>query len=256
VVHAYAEYGAGCVHLFNGIFAFAIWEEKKQRLFLARDRIGVKPLFYMEQGNTLLFASEIKTILACPGVRARLDREGAAQLLLLGPGRLPGSGVFRDVREVEPGSWAFYQDGKLFLHQYWHLTDREHREPFRDTLEYVRYLVTDAIKRQMVSDVTIGTFLSGGLDSSLISAVCAREMAERGERLHTFSVDYVDHEKYFRPGKFQPSSDSHYIRLMARELGTEVIDEAKLLELLGGKGAGEKTAPAAAPVKYEQGALF
>ena len=220
VLHAYAEYGADCVHRFNGIFAFAVWEEKKKRLFLARDRIGVKPLFYKLHEGGLLFASEIKVILAYPTVQPQLDAQGAAQLILLGPGRLPGSGVFRDILEVEPGYCGYYSNGRLELQQYWKLRDREHRESFEETSECVRYLVTDAIKRQMVSDVPIGTFLSGGLDSSIITAVCAREMQGRGERLHTFSVDYADNDRYFQANKFQSDSDGTYIDLMQKSLNT------------------------------------
>ena len=220
VLHAYAEYGEACLNRFNGIFAFGVWETKARRLFLARDRIGVKPLFYMRHGGGLLFASEMKTILAYPTVKARLDTVGASQLTLMGPGRLPGSGVFRDVREIEPGSCGYYGEGRLKLRRYWKLTDREHRDSFEETVAQVRYLVTDAIRRQMVSDVPIGTFLSGGLDSSIITAVCAGEMQKRGEVLRTFSVDYQDNDRYFQANKFQPDSDSDYIRLMMAELDT------------------------------------
>ena len=221
VLHAYIQWGESCVHRLNGIFAFAVWEEESGRLFLARDRIGVKPLFYKIHQKGLLFASEIKTILCYPTVRAELDEEGAAQLILLGPGRMPGSGVFRGIQEVEPGCCGYYEKGKLQLRRYWQLRDRVHEDNFQQTVERVRELVTDAIRRQMVSDVPIGTFLSGGLDSSLITAVCAQEKKRHGERLKTFSVDYVDHEKYFQPGKFQPNSDSHFIRLMMDALDTE-----------------------------------
>lgn len=221
LLHAYAEFGERCLEMLNGIYAFAIWEEKRRRLFLARDRIGVKPLFYRQEGQGLLFASEIKTILAYPGIRAELDEEGAAQLILLGPGRLPGSGIFRGIREVEPGYWGYFEDGKLSLHQYWKLRDREHRENFAETVEHVRYLVTDAIHAQMVSDVPIGTFLSGGLDSSIITALCAGKMAERGEVLSTFSVDYENNQKFFVPNPFQPTADGDYIHLMAESFHTD-----------------------------------
>ena len=214
VLHSYAQWGAGCVERFNGIFAFAVWEKNACRLFLARDRIGVKPLFYRVDGHGLIFASEIKTILACPGIRAELDREGAMQLLMLGPGRMPGSGVFRGIREIEPGCRGYYEEARLRIDRYWRLRDREHTDSFPQTVEKVRWLVLDAIRRQMVSDVPIGTFLSGGLDSSLISAVCAGEAAKKGEKLKTFSVDYADNDKYFVPGKFQPNADGHYIRIM------------------------------------------
>ncbi len=221
VLHAYAQWGCGCVRRFNGIFALAVWEHKQKRLFLARDRIGVKPLFFTVLGERMIFASEIKTILACPGVKAELDREGAAQILMLGPGRLPGSGVFRNIRELEPGQCGYFENGRLNLWRYWRLTDRVHRDSFGETVETVRSLVRDAIRRQMVSDVPIGTFLSGGLDSSLISAICAGELAEKGERLRTFSVDYADNDRYFQPSKFQPNSDGHYIRRMLDELHSD-----------------------------------
>jgi len=218
VLHAFAQWKEGCVDRFNGIFAFGIWEKKRKRLFLARDRIGVKPLFYTAVSGGLLFASEIKTLLAYPAVPRELDGEGAAQILLLGPGRIPGSGVFKNIVELKPGCCGYYSRGNWNWWQYWKLCDREHTDSFEETAECVEYLVIDAIRRQMVSDVPIGTFLSGGLDSSLISAVCAKEMANRGEKLDTFSVDYENNDKYFVPGKFQPNSDNSYISIMQNDL--------------------------------------
>lgn len=214
VLHSYAQWGEDCVRKFNGIFAFAVWEQERERLFLARDRIGVKPLFFTQYRNGLLFASEIKTILAYPGIPRVLDREGIYQLIMLGPGRMPGSGVFRGIRELEPGYRGYYENGHLKLERYWHLQDRENHDSFAEAVEKVRYLVTDAIRRQMVSDVPLGAFLSGGLDSSIISAVCAGEYARGGRQLNTFSVDYADNGKFFRASKFQPDSDDHYIDCM------------------------------------------
>ena len=221
VLHAYAEYGADCLECFNGIFAFAVLEKQSGRIFLARDRAGVKPLFYMRHQGGLLFASEMKTILTYPTVSSELDEVGAAQLILLGPGRMPGSGVFRGMEELEPGCCAFWENCRLDIRRYWKLTDREHRDSFEETVENVRFLVTDAIRRQMVSDVPVGTFLSGGLDSSIITAICAKEMQNRGERLKTFSVDYANNEQYFVSNKFQPESDGEYIRLMQESLNTD-----------------------------------
>ncbi len=221
LLHAYAQWGEATLEKLNGIFAFAVWMQRQRRLFLARDRMGVKPLFYKLHEGGLLFASEIKTILAYPTVRAEIDADGAAEVLLLGPGRTPGSGVFRGIEELEPGCCGTWCSGRWTWRRYWKLTDREHRDSFEDTAEHVRFLVTDAIRRQMVSDVPIGTFLSGGLDSSLISAVCAEEMRRSGEKLHTFSVDYENNERYFIPGKFQPNSDNGFIRIMEDCLGTE-----------------------------------
>ena len=215
VLHSFLQWGEDCLDKFNGIFVFAVWDGR--RLFLARDRIGVKPLFYKEHGGGLLFGSEIKNILAYPGVKAEIDEDGAAELILLGPGRTPGCGVYRGIHEIEPGCCGWYENGKLRLRRYWKLRDREHRESLEETAEHVRVLVLDAVRRQMVADVPIGTFLSGGLDSSIITAICAGFQ----ENLPTFSVDYAGNDRYFRPTKFQPNSDGSFIRLMQKEFGTD-----------------------------------
>lgn len=220
VLHSFVQWDRACLERMNGIFAFAVWQEQEKRLFLARDRIGVKPLFYKCHQEGLLFASEIKTILAYPGVKAELDQEGAAQLLLLGPGRMPGSGVFRDIRELEPGCCAEFQNGRLTTCRYWFLRDRIHTDPFEETVEKVRFLVTDAIQRQLVSDVPLGCFLSGGLDSSIISAVAAKSFVEKGSPMDTFSIGYRGEEHFFQAGKFQPTSDRDYITVMADFLGS------------------------------------
>lgn len=233
LLHGYAQWGEQVLQELNGIFAFAVWEEKRRRMFIARDRMGVKPLFYTQMAGGFVFASEVKTILEFPGIHPYLDAEGIGQLLLLGPGRTPGSGVLKDIFEIEPGCCGTFECGKLNVNRYWQLKDREHRENFEDTVAYVRYLVEDAIKRQMVSDVPIGCFLSGGLDSSIITAVCAREL---GTQLDTFSVDYRENDRYFQPGKFQPNSDKVYIETMCDNLPCThhwtVLEQEQLLACL------------------------
>ena len=214
VLHSFAQFGPGCLDKFNGIFAFAVYVPQEDRLFLARDRMGVKPLFYARVGNGLVFASEIKTILAYPGFTPVLDEQGACELLLLGPGRTPGSGVLQGIYEIEPGCCGEVSDA-LRIRRYWRLIDREHTHGFEETVEHVSFLVRDAIRRQLVSDVPLGTFLSGGLDSSIISAVAAQEYSCQGKRLDTFSIDYDQSEKYFTPNKFQPTCDNDYIGIMA-----------------------------------------
>lgn len=221
VLHAYAQWSEGCLEKFNGIFAFGIWEHKRKKLFLARDRMGVKPLFYSLRKCGILFASEIKTILAHPEVNAEIDAEGVTQVVMFGPGRIPGSGVFKGIQELEPGCFGCFSCGKWNWRRYWKLRDSEHTDTFEQTAEKVRYLVTDSIKRQMVSDVPIGTFLSGGLDSSLISSVCAHALKQRDQQLTTFSVDYENNERYFVPGKFQPNADGEYIRIMENYLQSD-----------------------------------
>ena len=218
VLHAYAQWGQDCLMKFNGIFAFGVWENRNQRLFLARDPMGVKPLFYMCLQGGLLFSSEIKTILTYPDAKAELDENGVGELLLLGPGRTPGSGVFRNVQEVKPGHCGYFQGGKWEEKCYFRLTDGPFTDTFPETVEKVRYLVKDAITRQMVSDVPIGTFLSGGLDSSIITAQCASQM---DSPLPTFSLDYANNDRFFVPEKFQPTSDNAFIRLMQTHLQTD-----------------------------------
>ena len=220
LLHAYAEWGECCVERLNGIFAFAVWAAKAKMLFLARDRCGVKPLFFAQAENSLIFGSELKTLLCHPAVPPRVDKNGLAEILLLGPGRMPGSGVFHNVKELLPGQCAVFEPdtGRLTTRLYWQLTDHEHGDSFPATVARVRDLVLDAIQRQLVADVPVATFLSGGLDSSIISAVADRQFAARGEQLQTFSVGYQDNKKFFRTGKFQPGADAPYIRKMNESL--------------------------------------
>lgn len=220
LLQSYVHWGPKCVEQCNGIFAFAIWEHRAKRLFLARDRIGVKPLFYAEIPGGLVFGSEIKALLQHPAVPHEIDETGVAELLLLGPGRTPGFGVFRTVREVKPAHSGYFMQGTLRLAPYWALHAAKHRASFEETAAHVRELVTDAVQRQLVSDVPLGTFLSGGLDSSLLSSLASEAMARTGKPLHTFSVDYRDNERYFQKSHFQPTSDPVYIRCMERYLGS------------------------------------
>ena len=136
--------------------------------------------------------------------------------MLLGPGRIPGSGVFRDIYELLPGECGYYDaaEDRLTLRRYWRLTDHPHTDSFEDTAEKVCFLVLDSIERRLSADVPVCTFLSGGLDSSLISAVADRYFSKPGMRLHTVSVDYKDNEKYFRANKFQPNSDPSFTHKM------------------------------------------
>lgn len=235
VLKAYACWGEKCLDKFNGIFAFAVWEKHNKRLFLARDRIGVKPLFFCKQEDRFIFSSEIKGILAA-GVPAVADINTVSELMLLGPGRTGGCGVFKGIDELPPACFAYLQSGELSITKYWRLIQREHTDNIDQTAEKVRYLLTDAIERQLVSDVPIGTFLSGGLDSSIISSVAARYMKKRGEQLHTFTVDYRDNDKNFKASKFQPNTDSDFTGLMNDYLGAVnhkvVIDTPALVDAL------------------------
>ncbi len=235
---AFIQWGPECVERFNGIFAFGIWSEHDQSLFLARDRMGVKPLFYVLQGNRLIFGSELKALLAHPQVQARIDAQGVAELFGLGPARTPGFGVFKGVSELRPGCWLrFGRDSEVKVRRYWELQSQPHSDDFDTTVAKVRELVVDAIKRQLVSDVPICTFLSGGLDSSIISAIAANEYQSNGfDALRTFSIDYVDNERYFKPSAFQPNSDRPWIEQMVEFLRTRhqttIVDTPQVCEAL------------------------
>lgn len=236
VLLGYAEWGEKCVERFNGIFAFAVWDKLNEKLFMARDRIGVKPLFYTLKNGVLYFASEIKGLFAF-GVPARLGAEGVREIMLIGPARTCGCGILEGIEELSPAECGFFSKGGLVKRKYWDLSDGEEvKESFEECLEHVKSLVTDAITRQTVSDVPLCTFLSGGLDSSIISALTAKIFAERGERLHTFSVEYRDNAKYFKAGKFQPNADDEYIAIMAKHIQSEhhrvIIDTPELVDAL------------------------
>lgn len=237
ILAAYAEWGAECLRHFNGVFAFAIWDDTSASLFAARDRVGVKPLFFARRGEGLLFGSELKALLAHPAVRPEVDEEGLAEVLVMGPGRTPGHGVFRGVEELRPGSWLRFDRNGLQVKSYWQLASHPHPDDLDTTVERVRDLFQDAVRRQLASDVSLGTMLSGGLDSSAISAVVAKVLREEGKGpLRTFSVDYVGNEKHFRPNEFQPHSDAPWVRRMAEHLGsvhqTVIIDTEELASAL------------------------
>ncbi len=221
LLKSYIKWKERCVEKFNGIFAFAIWEKKTEKLFIARDRIGVKPFFYYNRNGKFIFASEIKSILASGCVEAEADINSISEIILLGPGRTQGCGVFRNIEELPPATCGYYDENGLKTWKYWTLEDKEHTDNLNTTIEKVRFLVTDSIERQLISDVPVCTFLSGGLDSSLISSVADRYFTARGEKLHTFSLDYKDNDIYFKESKFQPNSDSSFIKIMSDYLNAE-----------------------------------
>lgn len=234
---SYIEWGKSCVEHLNGIFAFGIWNDKKQSLFLARDRFGVKPLFYAKRGSSLFFASELKALLVHPEIRPEINREGLAEVFALGPARTPGHGVLKDVHEVKPAHTLSFDQYGIRQGRYWTMESHPHFDSLEVTVEKVRNLVKDSIERQLVADVPVCTFLSGGLDSSAITSIAATHFKNSGkDPLHTFSIDYVDNDKYFRPSSFQPNSDAYYVKKMCEEFHTEhhsvLVDTHELSDAL------------------------
>ena len=212
---SYIAWGVNCIKKFNGIFAFAIYDEEKERVFLARDQMGVKPLFYSINNKNIIFASEIKAILANPMVKAQIDREGITELFALGPAVIPGKAIYKNILEIAPANCLLISKENIKVWEYWKVTLQENKETVEEAAEHVRLLLFDAIKRQLVGDVPICTFLSGGLDSSAISAIAAEEFRNRGKILNTYSIDYKDNEKYFKSSLFQPTSDKYWAFRMA-----------------------------------------
>lgn len=220
LLYSYIHYGSQCAQKLNGIYAFAVYDGMRQSVFLCRDRFGVKPLFYYDTGDTFVFASEIKALFKYPSIRAELDRDGLCEIFAISPARTCGCGVFKGVCELKPGHCMRIGRCGVAVTPYWRLKSSEHTDSYEDTIEKVRYLATDAIRRQLVSDVPIATFLSGGLDSSFITAVAAMEMRKKGQRLSTYSFDYEGNDKYFKKSSFQPDSDSEWVPRMSEAFNT------------------------------------
>lgn len=222
LLKAFIYYGYNVVNHLNGIFAFAIWNEGKKELFLARDHFGVKPLFYSIKDNQLIFASEIKALFEYPSIYPKIDEQGISELFGIGPAHTPGVGVFKGIEELKPANYLVFNRSGMRIKEYWKLKSRMHTDDIATTCSTVKELLTDAIERQLVSDVPLCTFLSGGLDSSIITLYSANYCRKHDlPMINTYSVDYVDNDKNFQKTDFQPNSDSDYINLITNKLGTK-----------------------------------
>ena len=212
VLHAYEESGPDCLTRFNGQFAFAIWNSSRQELFLARDRLGVRPLFYTLVGGGLTFASEIKAILADPRIAAQLDPVALDQVFTFWSPLSPRT-AFRNIQELPPGHYLLARNGRLTMRQYWSMGFPEkgvHREPgsLAECVEEFRSLLVDSTRIRLRADVPVGAYLSGGLDSSMIAAIVRRL---GGSKLDTFSIAFSDSQY----------DERDFQRRMARFLGTD-----------------------------------
>lgn len=234
---AYIEWGEQCVEHLNGIFAFAVWDQDAEQLFIARDRLGVKPLFYREENGSLLFGSEIKAILAHPQVKSEIGRDGLQEIFGLGPSRTPGHGVFKGINELRPAHALIFNRNGLKSWRYWNVESSKHTHTLDETVDRVAFLVKDSIERQLVADVPVSTFLSGGVDSSGISAIAADYFKRKGMGpLQTYSIDYEQNNQYFSSSSFQPDQDGPWIKRMQNYLGSThhaaVIANDQLANLL------------------------
>lgn len=218
---AYLAWGLDCPRRFNGIFALAVDDPAAGRAFLCRDPFGVKPLFYTLREGRLVFASEIKALFEYPGVRPVVGREGLQEIFGLGPARTPGCGVFQGIRELKPGHLAVFDRQGFRELAYFDLEAQPLELSYPQAVEQVRGLLTDAVRRQLKSDVPLCTFLSGGLDSSLVTAIAAESLGELGEKLDTYSFEFEGNSQWFTPSSFQPDRDQDWAERVSTILGTE-----------------------------------
>lgn len=234
LLKGYIEFKEKILDMIEGIYSFAIYDGNK--LFLARDRLGVKPLFYTQVNNNFLFASEIKALLKNELVKPIIDKTSLQELLALGPSKTPGSGIFKDIYEIRPAHYLIYENNNFEIKRYWNIYEQDNNDSYEECVLKVKELLTSSIKRQMVSDVPIATFLSGGIDSSIITSICSTELNKENKKLDTFSIDYEDNEKYFKANKFQTDSDKSYIKDMIDKFKTmhhyKVISQKELAKAL------------------------
>ena len=237
VLKTFIKYGKDCPKKLNGIFAFAVFNTNDRSVFMCRDKIGVKPFFYYEYKNGLIFGSEIKTILASGVAKPQIDENGLYEIFFLGPARTPSCGVFKGIKELNPGECATYKNGFLCKEKYFSIEAYEHTDNEKQTIEKTRYLLTDAIRRQLITDVPMCFFLSGGLDSSIIVKTASEYNKEKKlGKINTYSVEYRDNQKYFTKSLFQPTADVEFISLMSKEADTRhreiILDNSLLVDAL------------------------
>lgn len=236
ILYAYMKYGADCVNHLNGIFAFAIWDSLKQQLFLARDHLGVKPLFFTLIDGQIIFASEIKALFAHQNVKPQVSLDSFREIFGVGPARTSGNGVFDGIYELKAGQSAIFNHDGLKFQTYWDLQSHEHLENYKQTVEKTRFLVTDSITKQMISDVPVCSFLSGGIDSSIITAIAAKVLQKDGATLNTYSFDFVGNDKHFKGNSFQPERDKPYVDIMLEHVKSNhtylECEESELANLL------------------------
>lgn len=218
VLYSYLIWGEDCPSHLNGIFAFCVYDEDK--IFFCRDRFGIKPFFYSVLNTTFIFGSEIKSLLKHPKIDPIIDKYGLWQLLFMSPSTIPGSGIFKNISELQPGYCGTFDANGLNLKRYWKLKASEFKGTSEEAAQHTNYLLKDAIRRQMKSDVPLCTFLSGGLDSSVITAVANEYKKEHGDILSTYSFEYEGNKENFQSTLFQPQGDDEYAVYIANFLNT------------------------------------
>jgi asparagine synthase (glutamine-hydrolysing) len=232
VLHAYLEWGTALAERLNGMYAFAIWDGRTDALVMVRDRMGIKPFYYYETPDGVLFGSEPKAILANPAVERVFTLDGLRELFALV--KTPGHAMWDGMREVEPGTVVTVDRAGLRTMRYWRLSTREHTDDRDTTVRHVRELLDDIVRRQLISDVPRCMLLSGGLDSSAMTAIAAKQLGEQGERVRSFAVDFVGHTENFQPDGMRTTPDGPYVKDVVAKAGTDhqdiVLDSAQLAD--------------------------
>ena len=227
VLRGYLQWGEALADRLNGMYAFAIWDSRERTLVMIRDRMGVKPLYFYPSPDGVLFGSEPKAIFANPLAARAIDLDGLRELLV--PARTPGTSIWKGMREVEPGTIVTVDERGIRERTYWRLESRQHTDDRDTTVAQVRELLDDIVGRQLVADVPVGVLLSGGLDSSAITALSARALSTP---VRTFSVEFTGEAENFTPSDTHPTLDGPYVHDVARHVGSEhadiVIDHRQL----------------------------
>ncbi|MFF3946210.1 asparagine synthase (glutamine-hydrolyzing) [Streptomyces sp. NPDC001902] len=232
VLRGYLEWGEGVAERLNGMYAFAIWDSREQKLVMIRDRMGIKPFYYYPTDDGVLFGSEPKAILANPLVPRRVTLDGLRELFAFV--KTPGHAIWDGMREVEPGTVVTVGRGGIRTHVYWALRTEPHTDDKETSIARVRELLEDIVRRQLVSDVPRCTLLSGGLDSSAMTAIAARQLADQGEKVRSFAVDFVGQTEHFVPDSLRGTPDTPFVHDVADLCGTEhqdiVLDSDQLAD--------------------------
>jgi asparagine synthase (glutamine-hydrolysing) len=222
VLHAYQEWGESLAEHLNGMYAFAIWDARTDKLVMVRDRMGIKPFYYYPTKDGVLFGSEPKAILANPLAERVVDLDGLRELYTMA--KTPGMSIWSGMFEVEPGTVVTVDRTGLRTTVYWRLETREHADDQETTVARVRELLDDIVRRQLVADVPRCVLLSGGLDSSALTALSAKQLGERGETVRSFAVDFVGQAENFTADDLRPTPDTPFVHDVAEHVHSDHTD--------------------------------
>lgn len=218
ILFSFLQHGTDFIKRLRGAFAFAIFDQNHKTLYLFRDALGLRPLFYCHKANTLIFASEIKGLFRYPGIEPTLTQEGLTELLALGPARKPGSAVFNGIFEVKPGHFLTFSKDIFLEEAFHHFEIKEHKDSYEDTMDNITYLLNQSFDSLKTSVMPVSCLLSGGLDSSIVTAKLTQNQTTS---LATYSLDFDNSHQFFKANAFQPSLDAPFIEEMVTHLNTK-----------------------------------